>query len=420
MRDYSLSTKVTISFGLCIFLLFISLLTFSKFDNEREIERFKARHFQAVNYLATLYQNNVPPDDLDIYFRNFGLNTVLNDDLFNAVLNNGLVVFQRPSNLGMVSMYQYNQKYYLFLENNLNKRSLLESSAKLPNSQHEVWFFIILFVLLTWTYFSTLTSIAPLKSLRQVVRKFAYGDLNVECKSDRQDEIGELSNEFDKAIGTIRDLITSRQLFLRTIMHELKTPIGKGRIISELITDDIQKERLRGVFLRMEVLIDGLSKMEQILSKNYNLKKQDYEVRTLLESAFDIMFFDPEQLHEKVRLNIGKKSVHINVDINIMTLAFKNLIDNAIKYSSDNKVTITLKNKIIYFSNKGEPLQRDIGELMQAFVTTSQKTNSNEQSLGLGLYIVESILKMHNLRLNYKYEDGYHFFYIDLNKISKI
>ena len=36
----------------------------------------------------------------------------------------------------------------------------------------------------------------------------------------------------------------SRQLFLRTIMHELKTPIGKGRIVSEMIEDDTQKEQI--------------------------------------------------------------------------------------------------------------------------------------------------------------------------------
>lgn len=418
MKEYSLSTKVTISFGLCIFLLFISMLTFGKFENERELEKFKVRHFQAINYLATLYQNNVPPDDIEVYFKNFGLNIVENIDLVNYILTNGSIVFQRPSDLGMVSIYEYNEKYYLFLENNINVRVLLESTISMPNDKRTMWFFMVVFVLITWTYISTLSSISPLNKLRQVVRRFASGNLDIECKSDRHDEIGELANEFDKAIHTIRDLVTSRQLFLRTIMHELKTPIGKGRILTEMVHDELQKERFKNIFERLEILIDGFSKMEQLISKNYSLEKQKYALLTILESAFDILLLEPEQMKERIVLKPGKKSLHVNADLKLMSFAFKNLIDNALKYSSDKKVLITIKDNIISFSNKGEPLKRPIGELMQAFITTAKKED-NQTGLGLGLYIIENILKMHRLKLNYTYEESTHrhCFYIDLSNI---
>ncbi|MFV0481224.1 MAG: ArsS family sensor histidine kinase [Campylobacteraceae bacterium] len=415
MKNYSLSTKVHISFGLCILLLFISLLTFSRYQNEREMEKFKERHFQAINYLATLYQNHTPPKDIEVYFKNFGLQIIENKDLAKYVLESGEIVFQRPSNLGMVSVFLFNDKYYIFLSN-VAVQVLLESQAKVPNTNSAIMLTGVVFLLLAWVYISTLRSIHPLTTLRQVVRKFANGNMDVECKSDRDDEIGELSNEFDKAIKTIRDLLRSRQLFLRTIMHELKTPIGKGRIVTEMISDDLQKNRLRSIFERLELLINEFSKIEQLISKNYSLNKQNYELGTVFEQAFDILFLDPEQLEKKVSLNLGKKRLHVNADLDLLALAFKNLIDNAIKYSTDSHVKIVLEGKKLSFLNKGEPFTRKVEELKQAFVTTATKQNSGDTAmgLGLGLYIIESILKMHNLKLEYEYIDGQHCFYINL------
>ena len=93
-------------------------------------------------------------------------------------------------------------------------------------------------------------SIAPLKDLAVVIRSFASGNLDIECKSDNKDEIGEVANEFDNMAHKVKDLLRSRQLFLRAIMHELKTPIGKGRSVAEMIENTTQKERLINVFER--------------------------------------------------------------------------------------------------------------------------------------------------------------------------
>ena len=50
--------------------------------------------------------------------------------------------------------------------------------------------------------------------------------MTARLNENEQDEIGQVAVEFDNAVCKIRELIRSRQLFLRAIMHELKTPIG--------------------------------------------------------------------------------------------------------------------------------------------------------------------------------------------------
>lgn len=66
------------------------------------------------------------------------------------------------------------------------------------------------------------------------------------------DEISQVSEAFYQAIVQIRKLNQSRQFFLRNIMHELKTPITKGLLTLEMIEDNKYKERLNGVFTRLE------------------------------------------------------------------------------------------------------------------------------------------------------------------------
>lgn len=61
-------------------------------------------------------------------------------------------------------------------------------------------------------------------------------------------KISEVADAFYMAVMQIKKLNSSRQLFLRNIMHELKTPITKGRITAEMIQKDKYQERLINVF----------------------------------------------------------------------------------------------------------------------------------------------------------------------------
>ena len=92
----------------------------------------------------------------------------------------------------------------------------------------------------TLSFLWIIQSLRPLKNLKDQIQSFSNGNLEIDCKSDKKDEIADVANEFDTAVKKIALLLNSRQLFLRTVMHELKTPIAKGRIVSELIDDNKQ------------------------------------------------------------------------------------------------------------------------------------------------------------------------------------
>ena len=371
----------------------------------------KQRQIQSVNYLLVMYRNNVQPADIEEYFNNFGLKKVTSKHLRDSVLAQGVVIFQKLSPISRFSSIVYNDRYYLFIDN--FESSVLLESQDYKNFNDSLWVgFIIALVILVYMYMSVFRSIAPLKTLSGKIRKFAGGDLEIECKTESRDEIGEVANEFDRAVRKIRDLIYSRQLFLRTIMHELKTPIGKGHIVSEMLEDETAKKRLKGIFGRLDMLIAEFSKIEQLASKHYALNLQEYALVHVLDQAIDLLMLDEKKREEQVQIE-GEFDTVVLVDFELMALAIKNLMDNAIKHSLTRKVVVRMDEQTLLVCNEGEALNMEVDEYFQPFVSGSKAHGSG---LGLGLYIVKNIVEQHGFHVRYSYEEGWHCFGIDFEK----
>ncbi|APW65962.1 hypothetical protein LPB137_08875 [Poseidonibacter parvus] len=276
-------------------------------------------------------------------------------------------------------------------------------------SNYSYIIFVFLLLLLISLYIWLIRSLQPLKDLKTNITSFSQGNLSINCKSDKKDEIADVSNEFDKAVRKIELLLNSRQLFLRTIMHELKTPIAKGRIVSELIDDEKQKGRMVNIFKRLDFLINDFSKVEQVVSQNYKITKQIISLSLIFDDAFKSLLL--ENSNDKIFLNLEEEK-KVKADLSLMSMVFKNLIDNALRYSSDGKVKIKQNENEIIFISKGVKLQKDINEYFKPF---HNDVESKNHGMGLGLYIVKSILNMHNYEFEYEYIDDNNIFKIIIN-----
>jgi len=389
--------------------MFFALLL--EHQSDKNLDNMKQRQIQSVNYLLVMYRNNVEPGDIEEYFNNFGLKKVSSKHLRDSVLERGVVIFQKLSPISRFSSIVYNDRYYLFIDN--FESSVLLESQDYKNFNESLWVvFVIALLILLYMYISIFKSIAPLKTLSSQIRKFASGDLEIECKSESNDEIGEVANEFDRAVKKIHDLINSRQLFLRTIMHELKTPIGKGRIVAEMLEDETAKKRLIGVFGRLDLLISEFSKIEQITSKRYDLSLKEYSLLHVIDQAIDLLMLDDKKREDQVKVE-GDFDFKVTVDFDLMALALKNLMDNAMKHSLNHRVYVKSEGQKVIIANEGEPLKMAIEEYFQPFVSGSKACGSG---LGLGLYIVKNIVAQHGFEVLYGYEEGFHHFSIDFSK----
>ncbi len=288
-------------------------------------------------------------------------------------------------------------KLYLSLGNSKFQLLLLDKQEGTPPWQLLFGYLLsLLFLILLYIWLTK--SLKPLKTLQKQIQKVAEGDLSVSVKSNKKDEIAQVSNAFDDALRKLESLINSRQLFLRTIMHELKTPIGKGKILNAFLKENKLKEGYEEVFDRLELLLNEFSKIEQMLSSHYELHLANYNAKDLVEQTLDLMIMDEDALTKQVQV-IEESPLMINTDFTLFPLALKNLIDNAIKYAPDHSVEIRISKEGITVTNKGVQFTHNIENYFKPF-------HGKGEGLGLGLYIVHSIMEMLKLKLTYSYVDN--------------
>lgn len=264
---------------------------------------------------------------------------------------------------------------------------------------------LIIDILLIWFYSFIQNKLKPLSSLKENMIKLSKGDLKISTRINAKDEIAQVANEFDNALKQLKELRDSRNLFLRNIMHELKTPITKGKLITDMYEDCERKFILIRVFQRLEYLLGEFAKIEEFTSGKIQLEKKEYFSIELVEQALDILLLNIDEIDIENDFDLK-----LNVDFELFSIALKNLIDNAIKYNTNGNPKVYILENGIKIVNKGANLIKPIDEYYKPF---NHEYETAQSGLGLGLYITNNIIKIHNYQMHYNYEEGHHIFFIE-------
>jgi len=389
----SLKSKIRLIFSLTLLLLAILFIGSIKYDRIRYQENNEIHERLVSHYLYNYYLVYGKIDEAYLESQNFSL---IKDKAKIIQIEHH---FKEKNKHKKYAVDTYRLQRIILIDNDRFKLFLQnKNKPKYPLKRMIV--FSIVFLLIIILYFWVIRSLKPLSELKEKIKTFSQGNLDIRCASNKKDEIAEVANEFDHAVAMIRELLHSRQLFLRAIMHELKTPIAKGRLMSEMLPDEKSKQRMHGIFERLNLLIDEFAKIEKITSKNFKLNIKPYRMSDLVEASIDILMVEnPEQF---ITVEIEKDYI-TKVDFELFILAVKNLLDNAIKYSINKHVTIKIQENHIEIINKSEALSEPLENYFKPFHTS-------KSGLGLGIYIVKSILDIHHRTLEYRYEGGNNIF----------
>ncbi len=389
----SLRSKIRVVFSITLLLLGALFIFSIKYDHAMIEERNIAQEQAISHYLYTYYLKHGKIDEAYLEAQNVSL-----------ITDKGTVVqierfFKEKGKLKRYAVDTFRFKRIIIINNDRFKL-ILENKNKPQFPLKRALIFSTVFILIVLLYLWIMKSFNPLSKLKSQIQTFSQGNLDIECKSDKKDEIAEVANEFDHAVTMIRELLHARQLFLRAIMHELKTPIAKGRLVSEMLEDEKNKARMHSIFERLNLLIDEFAKIEKITSKNFDLTIKPYKMSDLLEASEDILMIENPKHHITTEV---KKDYTLDVDFELFTLVLKNLLDNGIKYSTDKHITVVIEEKSFKVINKGEALPEPLENYYKPF-------HASKKGLGLGLYIVKSILDIHQMELHYTHKDGQNIF----------
>lgn len=270
----------------------------------------------------------------------------------------------------------------------------------------KVFFFPIMFILGV-LYVISFTLLNPLNKLGYAIKEFAKGKYDRDLKTNRKDEIGDLIRAFNFMGEKIFKMLKSRELILRNIGHELKTPLAKMKLILALEKNKTQEfKKLERYVGDMQKISDNMLEFERVNSGNIVITSEEFLSETLIFEALS-SFFDEES---NISVNFGK-NFSISGDLRLLSVALKNLVENGLKYSKDGRVYIeSIENRIIV-KNKGDRLEHDINYYLEPFCRDS--SHSAVSGHGLGLSIVSEILFLHHYRLEYSYENDCHIFSLE-------
>lgn len=292
------------------------------------------------------------------------------------------------------SMLEYEGKIYFWIQS-AHYPILLEDRSSHPYYPDNLRYaYVTILIILLLSFGLIIHRLSPLRRLRRQIALFGEGNMGVSFHMSGEDEIALISNELETTQNKIRALIDSRTLFLRNIMHELKTPIAKGRIVTTMLSDPKQQARFISIFERLEGLIAEFALIEEVNSGSQSKeKKSAFRLVDLIDEAVDMAMIDPETIKREV-----SGSVMIEANFRLFATAIKNMIDNAIKYSPTSTMSIRMEEDMIVFSNHGEALKKPLAYYVEPFT----KDHPTKDSFGLGLYIVNAILIEHGYGLAYE------------------
>jgi len=303
-----------------------------------------------------------------------------------------------------VKAITYNMKIYIIV-----------SKGRIFQAPHEAKIFpkiifpIVTILLILFLYIAIIKSILPLYKLRKSVKEFANGNYDIDCTSDKKDEIAILSNEFDRSVKKIKKLRDSRQLFLRNIMHELKTPITKGKLSCEMIEESNYQKILKNVFRRQETLLNEFARIEKLSANELNINTRKYSLQDVVDFSLDILN------HEKHNITCKLSPINLHVDFELFGTALKNLLDNGINYSDDKHVLLESNENQIIISSNGKELEFPLQNYAQPYFLDSKKAQSS-QGLGFGLFITLHVIRLHKMKIEYNRQNNKNEFVINVKK----
>ena len=410
MKRDSIFFTLGVTFFISFVLVVISFLVVIKSNYEQKIEHLEHRYFPIVRMIhgECNRRGGVTPELLQ-NLESLNLEIMTSEEDIQNLLKSPKTeqIFHKRHRIFDFELLLNGDNYYLHF-NTLRQKLLIKDndSQIYSNTIFIVAIFGLIITALILSALATFRKLYPLKLLKNKVQSLGEENFDFECcNSNSKDEVTLLAKEFKKSALKLKNIKEARNVFIRNIMHELKTPIAKGKFLVEL--DEAKKEDFAKIFYRLESLINEFASIEEVIATKHKIEKKEYFMSDIVDNSLDLLYVN----QDSVKLDI--KDEKISVNFKLFSIALKNLIENGIKYSNDGKVDIYNEDGVMLIANNGEGLKKSLEEYFEPF---NGKEETSNGSFGLGLYITKNLLDVNGYELSYQYIDGKNIFSIKVKQ----
>lgn len=243
----------------------------------------------------------------------------------------------------------------------------------------------------------------PLDDIRAGALRFGAGDFTQPIavhKPQHPDELGELAATINTMAADIQQMLDAKRSLLLAISHELRSPLTRARLNTELLPETAELQASREALLRdlalMRDLVTDLLESERLSSRHAALHCEPVELGVLVQEVVDAM-------GQSVHTDIDTTLLPLRLDRTRMRLLLRNLIDNALRHSGE-AVQPPLVRVQASASGGVDLSVRDfgagvapeqLGQLAQPFYRPDAARTREGGGVGLGLYLCRLVALAH-------------------------
>lgn len=285
----------------------------------------------------------------------------------------------------------------------------------------KVFMLSLLFILLTIAMvmvMSVLFSksiITPLNEINQVAKKMAEGQFSERIEKHYNDEIGELADTLNYMAGELINTEKLKNEFISSISHELRTPLTSIKGWSEtILTGDFEdKEEAR---LGLNIIVKETTRLSEMVEELLDFSKmesgrtvlllEEVDIRSELEDIISITRFRAKKDGVNLVYKRTEELPPIVGDRNRLKQVFINIIDNAIKFTPEEKnIYVEAENDedFVYIKIRDEGIgipKEDLDHIYEKFF----KGKSKKSGSGIGLAISKELMNLHRGELKVESE----------------
>lgn len=254
----------------------------------------------------------------------------------------------------------------------------------------------------------------PVVRLRVAASQIANGQLDTRMPQPmqrRRDEIGVLSQQFDRMAERIQSLLVDHKWLLSTVSHELRSPLTRLSVAAALLRQCPEEEKLEYVD-RIELETEQLNKLiAQLLTLSRiesgvdaDLRKETIDLTNLVQEVAADGNFEAQSRSRAVRVGTMEPCITTGIVDQVRT-AIENVVRNAIRHTKvDSEVEITIRKHgnspkgtaVVGVRDHGPGVaDSDLEKIFQPFYRVAHSNGSNSEGAGLGLAITQRIARTH-------------------------
>ncbi len=270
---------------------------------------------------------------------------------------------------------------------------------------------VVLVILFVAIFFIVRGITKPLGEMREVTEHFARGDFEYKANEEyKKRDFRNFAKALNKMAYELKIDDEAQKSFIANVSHELKTPMTSiggfiDGILDGTIPQEEEKKYLRIVssevkrLSRMVVSMLNISKIEageiQLSASKYDVSKQIFETLLSFEKKID-------EKHIEIVGFEKMNGVIIEADRDLLQQVIYNLFDNAVKFTPENgKITVAAssdgESTTVTIRNSGAGVsEEEISRIFERFYKVDKSRSFDTKGVGLGLYIVKTIINMHD------------------------